>query len=129
MPPTASNNLRASIEKARTSLAFRHYEDVRDLVLRMMDEAAAYEPSAYWQQGVENFDYMFDAGPLVIAKLREHEYHLIGLRSYEYRQHHADYARRFASKLRRLREVDASNLFVPESAVLGGFATASTASW
>ena len=87
----------------------------------MMDEAAAYEPSAYWQQEVEGFDYMFDASPLVIAKLREHEYHLTGLRSYEYRRHHADYARRFASKLRRLREVDPGNLFVPESEALGGF--------
>jgi len=121
LAPTASNNLRASIEKARNSLAFRHYEHVRDLVLRMMDEVAAYEPSAYWQQEVEGFDYMFDASPLVIAKLREHEYHLTGLRSYEYRQHHADYARRFASKLRRLRDVDASNLFVPEAEALGGF--------
>ena len=86
-----------------------------------MDEAAAYEPSAYWQQEVEGFDYMFDASPLVIGKLREHEYHLTGLRSYEYRRHHADYARRFASKLRRLREVDPGNLFVPESEALGGF--------
>jgi len=121
LAPTAADILRDSIEKARSSPAFRHYEYVRDLVLGMMDDATDYEPSSYWQQEVQGFDYMFDAGPLVIAKLREHEYHLTGLRSYEYRQHHADYARRFASKLRRLKEADASNLFVPESEALGGF--------
>ena len=121
MAPTAASTLRDSIEKARNSAAFRHYEHVRDLVLRMLDEARDYEPSTYWQQEVEGFDYMFDASPLVIARLREHEYHLTGLRSYEYRQHHADYARRFASKLRRLRDVDTSNLFLPDSEALGGF--------
>ena len=87
----------------------------------MMDDAAGYESSRYWQQEIEGFDYLFDASPLVVAKLREHGYHLTGLRPYEYREHHADYARRFASKLRRLKEVDSSNLFVPESPVLGGF--------
>jgi hypothetical protein len=121
LPSTPSSTLHESIEKARNDPAFRHYQHVRDLVLRMMDEAAGYEPSAYWQQEVQGFDYMFDAGPLVIARLREHEYHLTGLRSYEYRNHHADYARRFASKLRRLREVDQRDLFVPESEALGGF--------
>ena len=121
MAPTAANILRDSIEKASNSPAFRHYQQVRDLVLRMMDEARGYEMSAYWQQEVEGFDYMFDASPLVVAKLREHEYHLTGLRSYEYRQHHADYARRFASKLRRLKEADTGNLFLPESETLGGF--------
>ena len=121
MAPIAAHILRDSIEKARNSPAFRHYEQVRELVLRMMDEAGGYEPSAYWQQEVEGFDYLFDASPLVVAKLREHEYHLTGLRSYEYRHHHADYARRFASKLRRLKEADASNLFLPESEALGGF--------
>jgi hypothetical protein len=121
LAPTAANTLRDSIEKARNSPAFRHYEHVRDLVLRMMDEARGYQTSAYWQQEIEGFDYMFDASPLVIAKLREHEYHLTGLRSYEYRQHHTDYARRFASKLRRLKEADTSNLFLPEAEALGGF--------
>ena len=108
MAPTAANILRDTIEKARSSPAFRHYEHVRDLVLGMMDEAAGYQPSSYWQQEIAGFDYMLDASPLVVAKLREHEYHLTGLRSYEYRQHHADYARRFASKLRQLREADTS---------------------
>jgi putative sugar O-methyltransferase len=121
LAPTAADILRDSIEKARRSPAFGHYEHVRDLVLRMMDEAADYQASAYWQQEIQGFDYLFDASPLVVAKLREHEYHLTGLRSYEYRQHHADYARRFASKLRRLKDVDAGNLFLPESEALGGF--------
>ena len=121
MGPTAESLLRGSIENARNSGIFRHYEHVRGLVLRMLDDAAGYESSRYWQQEVEGFDYLFDASPLVIAKLREHGYHLTGLRPYEYREHHADYARRFATKLRRLKDVDPSGLFVPESPVLGGF--------
>jgi hypothetical protein len=121
LAPTAGSSLRESIEKARNSSVFRHYEHVRDLVLGMMDDAAGYASSSYWQQEVEGFDYLFDASPLVIAKLREHGYHLTGLRPYEYREHHADYARRFASKLRRLKDVDPTGLFVPESPALGGF--------
>jgi hypothetical protein len=121
LAPTAGSRLRESIEKARNSSVFRHYEHVRDLVLAMMDDGAGYASSAYWQQEVEGFDYLFDAGPLVIARLREHGYHLTGLRPYEYREHHAEYARRFASKLRRLKDVDPTGLFVPESPALGGF--------
>jgi hypothetical protein len=87
----------------------------------MMDDASEYGASAYWKEELAGFDYMFDASPLLIAKLREHTYHLTGLRSYEYREHHTDQASRFASKLRRLQEVDSSNLFVPEAPQLGGF--------
>jgi putative sugar O-methyltransferase len=119
--PTAQATVRRSIEEARHTGIFRHYEQVRDTVLRMMDDASEYGPSAYWKEELAGFDYMFDAGPLLIAKLREHTYHLTGLKPYEYREHHADQASRFASKLRRLQEVDSSNLFVPEAPQLGGF--------
>jgi putative sugar O-methyltransferase len=64
---------------------------------------------------------MFDASPLVIAKLREHTYHITGLKSYEYRRHHQAAAAPFASKLARLREEDVSGLFIPEAPELGGF--------
>lgn len=119
--PAAQGILRRSIEEARDTGIFRHYEQVRDIVLRMMDDASEYGASAYWKEELAGFDYMFDAGPLLIAKLREHAYHLTGLRSYEYREHHTDQASRFASKLRRLKEVDSGNLFVPEAPQLGGF--------
>lgn len=111
------------IEEARSSPAYRNYLAVREGVLDILDRHLGKddEPSGYWREELAGFDYLFDASPLVIAKLREHCYHLTGLRSYDYRGHHGHKARPFAEKLASLREVDESGLLVPESPLLGGF--------
>jgi len=111
------------IEAARQSAAFRNYLQVRDRVLDMLEEAQEYaDPlSDYWKEESASVDYMLDASPLVIRNLREHCYHLTGLRSYEYRGHHAHQAEPFARKLQALRQLDTANLFVPEPPALGGF--------
>jgi len=82
---------------------------------------AAHVPSAYWREELSGFEYMLDAPPLVVTRLREHCYHLTGLRSYDYRAHHRHKSRPFAEKLASLKAVDRSQLFVPEPAILGGF--------
>lgn len=117
----ASQQVLRTIEKARKTAIFRHYLRVRDLILRMLDDEPGYASSAYWKQELRGFEYLFDASPLVIAKLREHTYHITGLRSYEYRHHHAGRASPFADKLRQLKAHDPSNLFVGEAPHLGGF--------
>jgi hypothetical protein len=119
--PSESQVIRRAIEKARKSRIFRHYEQVRDVVLQMMDEQRDYSYSTYWKAESDGFVYMFDASPMVIAKLREHAHHVTGVKAYEYRDHHAARALRFADKLRLLKEQDRSGLFVPEAPQLGGF--------
>lgn len=118
------SQLREKIEAARQSAAYLSYLEVRERVLDMLDEAQGEQgdaPSDYWEEELEGFDYILDASPLVIGKLREHCYHLTGLRSNEYRRHHTHRRQLFATKLQALRALDADNLLVPEAAALGGF--------
>lgn len=111
------------VDQAAAQTGYQNYKKILPLILAMMEEAWQGEalPSSYWQEELEGFDYMFDASPLIIAKLREHCYHLTGLRSYEYRGHHAHKSQAFANKLAALRELDSKGLFIPESPVLGGY--------
>jgi putative sugar O-methyltransferase len=117
------DTLREAVATARQSDAFRNYGRVRDWVLDMLDQAQAHGalPSDYWLEELAGFDYMLDAPPLIVSKLREHCYHLTGVRSYEYRSHHAHQTGPFAKKLQALRRQDTDNLLVPESSALGGF--------
>jgi len=115
--------LSSSIESAKKSTVYYTYLEVRERVFKMLDQAAAHMhlTSNYWEEELAGFDYMFDASPLIIRKLREHCYHLTGLRSYEYRSHHMHQTAPFLKKLMMLRQIDSDNLFVPESPALGGF--------
>jgi putative sugar O-methyltransferase len=110
-------------EETHTS-QYRHYLDVRERVLEMMDEMQqleAHVPSEYWKAELAELDYMLDASPLIIRKLREHCYHLTGLRAYDYREHHEHKRHSFANKLALLRQQENKGLLVPESPLLGGF--------
>ena len=109
------------IEAARREPAYGCYLRVRDWVLRLLSERSGPDASGYWAEELAGFDYMLDASPLIIRKLREHCYHLTGLRSYEYRGHHRHRAPAFADKLRSLAALDRRGLFIPEPADLGGF--------
>jgi putative sugar O-methyltransferase len=111
------------LEALRASAAYRNYEYVRDRVLEMRAQAAAsgHRPSRYWEEELSHFEYMFDASPLVVEKLRHHTSHVTGLRAYDYRTHRTKPREQFAEKLRALGRLAASDLLVPESPLLGGF--------
>lgn len=113
-----------NLEHARESTEYRNYLAVREQVFAMMRNAPAEKdvPSAYWREELAGFEYMFDAPPLVIQKLRHHCYHISGLRDYDYRAHHGHQAHLFERKLRLLQAKDTrGGLWVPESPQLGGF--------
>lgn len=118
-----SNQIADSVRRASEGDAFRNYLYVRERVFEMLDAWSRTEeaPSAYWEEELAGFDYMFDASPLIVERLREHCYHLTGLRSYDYRQHHGHRQAAFEEKLAALRAAGDDSLFVPESALLGGF--------
>jgi len=78
-------------------------------------------PSPYWAEEVIGFDYIFDASPLIINKLRHHCYHLTGESPYTYRNHHNFKLDQFKSKLDLLKSISSEDLFVGEPDILGGF--------
>lgn len=111
------------IEAASADASYTNYLAVRERVLSMLGEAFGDKdiPSHYWEEELAGFDYLLDASPLVVRKLREHSYHITGLKSYEYRRHHAHKTGPFKQKLAALRQIDTKNLFIPEAHELGGF--------
>jgi len=78
-------------------------------------------PSRYWAQELDQIDYLIDASPLVVRKLRHHAFQITGIRPYDYRE--AGEKRSFFE--RRLRALVAlaggSTLLVEEHDALGGF--------
>lgn len=116
------SEIEKSVREAEESRAYRGYKETLHDILAMIDSSPGHEEaSPYWSEELAGLQYMFDAGPLIVAGLREHCHHLTGIRAYEYRNHHARLRAGFANKLARLRELDDSDLFVPESHALGGF--------
>ena len=102
------------------------FADVRDRVRSVLAHergllAGAAVPSAYWSEELGNIDYLIEATPLVIAKLRHHAFHITGLRPYDYRDSHADKRAAFEARLRALVELGGGSLVVPEHPALGGF--------
>jgi glycosyltransferase involved in cell wall biosynthesis len=107
------------------SREFEIYQRVRDAVVEITGVPApvggAVKPSAYWTEELENIDYMVEASPLIVRKLRHHSFHLTGIRPYDYRT--KDDAKRslFEARLEALRALGGDGLLVPEAAALGGF--------
>jgi hypothetical protein len=120
---TFEETLRRRLDSARQAPAYSNYLRARGAVLRMLDvaELGFERPSEYWTEELANIDYMLDASPLVICRLRHHCYQVTGIWPYHYRTHR-DVARdQHRAKLDALFELGGSDLFVPESPELGGF--------
>src|SRR3954453_20057046 len=124
--PTAEQSVQQRVDELRRSPEFRAYLEARAHVLRMKDDEGrdrqrVYAPSEYWTEELANFDYLLDASPLIIAKLRHHSYHVTGLKVYDYRTHRDRQHERLAEKLRVLIELGGRELLVPEARLMGGF--------
>jgi glycosyltransferase involved in cell wall biosynthesis len=103
--------------------AYAAYREVRDAVLRIKAAPAevAADPSAYWAEELGNIDYMIEATPLVIRKLRHHAFQITGIRPYDYRDQQGARRDAFAARLAALVELGGADLLVPEHEALGGF--------
>ncbi|MEK7801455.1 MAG: hypothetical protein AAB276_03280, partial [Pseudomonadota bacterium] len=111
-------NFVADTEKERDSAFYQAYLQTRNKILALMTE---YKMSAYWYEEVMGFDYLFDASPRIVNKIREHCYHITGELGYNYRHHHSHKAKPYLARLDDLKALDKNNLFVPESPACGGF--------
>ena len=124
MSSTMTRTLEERIAALRAAPAFRNYTFARDRVLEMRAQVAAapeYRPSAYWEEELAAFEYMLDASPLVIEKLRQHTHWITGLRAYDYRSQKTRAKAKFEEKLKALIDVGSPDLLVPEWPELGGF--------
>jgi hypothetical protein len=104
--------------------AYEHYLRARQEVVRMKaaaDASGAAAPSAYWNEELAAIDYISEASPLIVRKLRHHAVHITGLRPYDYRR----FGERQGYFERRLEALIAlaggRDLLVPEAEALGGF--------
>jgi hypothetical protein len=65
------------------------YDRVRSAVLeiagRPVGARSEAAPSDYWSEELDNIDYMIEASPLIIRKLRHHAFHISNVRPYDYR--------------------------------------------
>src|SRR5437868_3608031 len=91
---------------ATASPGYLVYERVRAAVLqiagRPAESAATTVPSAYWSEELENIDYMVEASPLIIRKLRHHAFHISNVRPYDYRIKADTKRENFEARLRAL---------------------------
>jgi glycosyltransferase involved in cell wall biosynthesis len=97
------------------------YMRARDAVLRMKQAAPGGAPSAYWAEELANIDYLADASPLIVNKLRHHSFHVTGIRPYDYRIKADGRRQFFEQRLAALRALGGDALLVPEHPALGGF--------
>jgi putative sugar O-methyltransferase len=119
-----ARELHERVESLRGSAVFRNYEYARARVFEMLGRAkqlAEARPSDYWTEELSNCEYMLDASPLVVDKLRHHSHHLTGLFVHSYRSHRNRQREKLVEKLRELEKVGRKELLVPESRMLGGF--------
>jgi glycosyltransferase involved in cell wall biosynthesis len=111
----------AAVDASRDSPSFRAYERARDAVLDIKRQQRGSDASAYWSEELENIDYLIDASPLIVRKLRHHAFHITGIRPYDYRTKGDSRRELFTARLRALRDIGGDELLVPESPALGGF--------
>lgn len=122
----SASELRRRLDESRATPQWVAYEEVRERVLAMKDLErrrlhGVNAPSTYWSEELAAFDYLFDASPLMIDKLRHQSYHVTGTKDYEYRSHHQLRGKQLAAKLAALVKLGGRELLVPESRALGGY--------
>jgi hypothetical protein len=120
-----ANTLEARLQRLRKSSSFKNYKRVRSRVMQMLLERGAGgrigAPSAYAAEQLARIEYMFDASPLIVAKLREHCHHVTGVGVNDYRPNDPEAKREVRRKLKLLAPLGRSDLLVPEPKLLGGF--------
>jgi hypothetical protein len=104
---------------------YQNYLRAREAVRAMTEVPAERVPASARPVGdrseqLSKFAYLFDAPPAIIAKIRHHCHLVSGVAAENYKNEKKEKPL-YENKLKALRKLDTSNLFVPESRVLGGF--------
>jgi hypothetical protein len=75
----------------------------------------------YWEEESSSIEYLVEATPAIISRLRDHCHWLTGVRSYDYKSHHSHKLNTFTPKYFALRELDPNLPFYGELGVLGDY--------
>jgi hypothetical protein len=116
----SADRLESRLNRLRGEPAYQGYLDAREHVLALLN-VGSEDSSAYWREELDNFEYLLDASPLVIERLRHHCFHVTGVRVYEYRSGQDRLRSQLVARLRALKALDSRGLLVPEPPDLGGF--------
>jgi hypothetical protein len=105
------------------SRAWDAYQRVRAAIAHVKAGLAdgVASPSEYWAEELGLIDYMADATPLIVRKLRHHAFWITGLRAYDYRVQDDQRRDLFKERLHALEALGGRDLVVPEAEALGGF--------
>ena len=112
------------LTEMREQPEYQAYEHVRRQVLAQLElgrnrRTTGHVPSDYWSGELAKFEYMLDASPLIIEKLRQHTHNITGIHTGHYRESMTKRKRRFTEKLAALRALDDAELWIPEARALG----------
>lgn len=77
--------------------------------------------SRYWEEESSSIEYLLEATPAIIARLRDHTHWLTSIRSYDYKSHHQHKSNAFLPKYFALRQLDPNLPFHGELGILGDF--------
>lgn len=100
-------------------LGWRNYQLIRTHLIEynLFDQ----QKSLYRAEETDSLDYLIEASPRIISKLRDHCHWITGVRSYDYKNHHLSMANLYKSKYDVLRTLDPKLEFFGENRVLGDF--------
>jgi hypothetical protein len=102
---------------------YQAYLKARAAVLQQqaLVRAQGLDASAYWTEELDILDYMIEASPLVVRKLRHHAFPITAIRPYDYRDKGDGKRQFFEARLQALRELAGDALLVTDHPALGGF--------
>jgi len=100
-------------------LGWKNYVAIREHLVEK--DLLLEETSDYWSEESSSIEYMLNATPEIISRIRDHTHWLTGVRSYDYKKHHQHREELFVSKYRRLRDLSKDLDFFGETGILGDF--------
>ena len=99
--------------------SWTNYEKIRSHLIG--SKLLHVDRSKYWEEESSSIEYLLDATPAIISRLRDHCHWLTGVRSYDYKSHHSHKLNTFTTKYFALRELDPNLPFYGELGVLGDY--------
>ncbi|CAB4334965.1 MAG: putative sugar O-methyltransferase [Actinobacteria bacterium] len=102
---------------------YSSYANASKELLKLVAASRAVGRSQYWTREIESLEYLFDASPSILKRLREHCHWVTGISSYQYANHHFDTPPHLAL-IERIGELSnrKPNLEIyPERETYGGF--------
>ena len=107
------------MSKSTETQAWNNYLRIRDHLLEL--SLFETERSRYWEEETSSLDYLVEASPILISKLRDHTHWLTGIRSYEYKNHHEHRSQMLFPRYEALRRLDSNLSFYGDFGILGDY--------